>query len=187
MWIRIKVRSPSNLSCGISKLLELIRQSNSRNRKQQAHDHTGRHVRCSRQPFAILKHLRGLPSEARKRCVAAEKSNGNRHAPVRRNHHPIQRKLSNQPEQKTSTQIDKQRAVGESSPDTHLHQALQPIARQRADSAEDRNQNQPQRSSTPPLEAKQKTPGAAWQPGVISSSICARAVMANAIAFLLTC
>src|SRR5262249_30199600 len=119
--------------------LEAIRQTNSSNGKQQPKNHARADIRRSAKPFAFFQHFRGFPTKARKRGVAAEKSDRDRNSPVRGNHHAIQRELADESKQKTSAEIDEQRAIRKSTTHANLRHALQTVARECADGSEECN------------------------------------------------
>jgi hypothetical protein len=94
------------------RLLESIRQPNSGDGQQEPDDNANGDIACRRDPPTFFQHLGGLPSEARERCVASKEAHSNRDAPIGRNHHSVQRQLSDQAEQKTAGEIDRHRAPG---------------------------------------------------------------------------
>src|SRR6267143_986036 len=179
MWMRISVRSPSNFSWVITHL-EPTRQTNSCNRKKQSCHHTCAHISRRAEPCAFFQHFGGFPTKAGECSIAAKETDGDGHAPVRRNQHAIHRELPDQAQEETPRQINQQRAVGKGASQTNLHDALKAVTRKSADGAKDRNQCNTQCCSNPrpvrtqrriPLRrTKQKTPGAARLPGVISTS-----------------
>src|SRR5882724_7633577 len=120
--------------------LEPIAQANSGDAQEQSGDHACSYIYRGARPLAVFQHFGGLPSEAGKGSVTAEQPYSYGYAPVRRNHHSIERELADQTKQEAAGKIDEQRAVGKSARRADLHQSLQAVARQRANSAKDSDQ-----------------------------------------------
>src|SRR6266568_4372863 len=123
---------------------QVVAQADAGDAQEQTYDHACAYIGGSAGPLAILQHLGGFPAETGERCVASEETDGNGHAPVRRNHQAIERELANQAEQEATGQIDQQRAKRKSARRADLHDALEAVARERTDGAEDRNQRKTQ-------------------------------------------
>src|SRR5579871_238888 len=145
----------------LPQILKTIRQANSRDGKQKAREHAGANIRRSAQPFAILQHFCGFPTETGKRGVAAEKTDGDRDAPVRRNHHAVQSELTDEAEKKASAEIDQQRAIRKRTAHAKLHDSLKSVSRKRADGAEECNQENVQRVTPPEIVYVQRHRGEA--------------------------
>src|SRR5262249_8595397 len=112
----------------------------SRNRKQQAENYTCTDVGGSAHPFAFFEHFGSFPAETGKGGVAAKEADGDGDAPVGGNDHAVQSELADEAEEETSGEVDEQRAVRKSSAHADLYDALQAVACERADGAEEGNQ-----------------------------------------------
>src|SRR5215471_9651793 len=116
--------------------LEPVRQADAGYREKQTGEDAGCDVGCSAEPFTILEHFGRFPTKAGESCVATEKADGDGDAHVRRYEHAVERELADETEQKAAAEIDEQRAVGESASGTYLDDALQTVAGEGADRAE---------------------------------------------------
>jgi len=96
--------------------------------------------------------------------------------------------LAGQAEKEAAGQVDEQRAVRKSTPRANLHEPLEAVARQRANSPENGNQHELQSASIPKANQKLQKPRdpkrRGKQPGATKSgSRSHRPVLANSICF----
>src|SRR6266571_2827732 len=165
-------------------LLEAVREVDACYRQKQAGEHTRGHINGSAEPLHFFQHRGCPPAETRKRCVAAEKADGDSGAPVGRDDQAIQRELSDQAEEKAAREIDQQRAVGKRARGAKLNEPLQGVACQRAHGDQNGDQRNPHPfSNPPPRGAKIKTPGADSSQESSEPNHALGSVMANSIAF----
>src|SRR3979490_559155 len=128
MWMRIRVRSPSNFSWVIDFLvriqerflptgsessiagrwsgLKAISEANSGDTQKQAWDYACSHIGRGPGPLAGFEHFGGFPTEAGEGCVTAEEADGDGHAPIRRDYHAIERELADQSQEEAAGQVN---------------------------------------------------------------------------------
>ena len=95
-------------------------------------------------PTRRFQHLGGFPAETGEGCVSPEEADGDGHAPVRGNHHSIERELADQAEEEAAAQVNEQGAVWECACRADLHYPLEAVTRQRAGGAKNRDQRKTQ-------------------------------------------
>src|SRR6266576_894301 len=132
-----------------SSQLEFVGEPDAGHGQQQACQHARTHVGCCAEPLPVFQHFGRFPAKAGESRVASKEADSDGHAPVRRQHHAIHGELADQAEEEAASQIDEQRAVGESAARAKVHETLEAVARERAHRAKDSNEQEVQGVSLP--------------------------------------
>src|SRR5262252_2928477 len=118
IWMRMRVRSPSNLwwlilaPCSVRAVLSQMRapgkaaaklkaigEADTGYGEQQAGNDAGSHIGSGSKPFTVFEHFCGFPPEAREGGIAAEEADGYGDSQLGRDEYAVERELAYEAEQ----------------------------------------------------------------------------------------
>src|SRR6266699_2717079 len=90
MWMRIRVRSPSNRSCSIAssptahhRASQGVAHAHAQHHGDESAEHARSDVERSLGPFSLFQHAHGVPTKGGKGGEAAHQSDGEANAQIR--------------------------------------------------------------------------------------------------------
>src|ERR1700735_3303319 len=111
-----------------------------RENREQAAEQAYQDVDGGAAPLAVLNEADGFEAERGKSGERAHEAGGDADAPLGRKPEMLEGVFGDAAEKKTAEQVDDERAVGEAGAGALLHEALEAIARESAERAEDDQQ-----------------------------------------------
>src|SRR5229473_1977675 len=137
MWMRIRVRSPSNRSCSIGSSLTARHQASQgvAHAHAQHHGHeSAKHARSDVErglgPFSLFQHAHGIPAKGGKGGESSHQPDGQANAQVRVYRNVVESELPDHAKKETSQQIDGERPGRKDGADAILNHAIEAVASQ---------------------------------------------------------